>query len=255
MSRLTEPLRQARKTDKQLGDGLTSTASLARLRRDRRQAPVTVTGTIVEEQVVKSRYRVRTYGEVFTPRYMVDRMLELVREELETGPNFVDKTFLEPAAGNGNFLVAIVRRKLHAIVKRYPAQEWPQESLFALASIYGVELLEDNHRDAKAIMLAEFLGFHLTHSTPVDPDTDLYQAAEFLIDTNIVCGNTLTGQTPKGQGIQFSWWNRIGGVPGVVQREPFTLSSLRVDAFDFTVYDSYQPCRIDKVHEEVRADV
>lgn len=214
---------------------------------------MTVTETIVEEQVVKSRHRVKTYGEVFTPRHMVDRMLNLVREELETGPDFVAKTFFEPSAGDGNFLVAILRRKLHAIEKRYPAEEWPQESLFAMASIYGVELLEDNHQDAKAIMLAEFLGFHQAHGTPGGPDTDLHQAAEFLIDTNIVRGNTLTGQTPKGQDIQFSWWNRIGGV--MVQREPFTLSSLRNDAFDFTVYDSYQVCRIDKVHEEVRADV
>ncbi|WP_401001093.1 SAM-dependent DNA methyltransferase [Agromyces sp. GXQ0307] len=216
---------------------------------------MTVTETIVEKQVVKSRHRVKTYGEVFTPRHMVDRMLDLVREELETGPDFVDKTFLEPAAGDGNFLVAILRRKLHAIEKRYPAEEWPQESLFALASIYGVELLDDNHQDAKAIMLAEFLGFHQADGTPVGPDTDLHQAAEFLIDTNIVRGNTLTGQTPEGQDIQFSWWNRITGAPGMVQRKPFTLASLRDDGFDFTVYDSYQVCRIDKVHEEVRADV
>ncbi|NKS99377.1 hypothetical protein GS498_25330 [Rhodococcus hoagii] len=98
-------------------------------------------------------------------------MLDLVHEELETGPNFVDKTFLEPSAGDGNFLVAILRRKLHAIEKRYPTEEWPQESLFAVASIYGVELLEDNHQDAKAIMLAEFLGFHQSHGTSVGPDT------------------------------------------------------------------------------------
>ena len=210
--------------------------------------------TIVEEQVVKSRHRVKTYGEVFTPRHMVDRMLDLVREELETGPDFVDKTFLEPAAGDGNFLVAILRRKFYAIKKRYTAEEWLQESLFALASIYGVELLKDSHQDAKAIMLAEFLGFHQAHGTPVGPDTDVYQAAEFLIDTNIVRGNTLTGRTPKGEDIQFSWWNRIGGVPGMVQREPFTLLSMRDGGFDFTVYDSYQVCRIDKVQEEVRAD-
>lgn len=216
---------------------------------------MTVTETIVEEQVVKSRHRVKTYGEVFTPRHMVDRMLDLVRGELETGSDFVDKTFLEPAAGDGNFLVAILRRKLHAIEKRYPAEEWPQESLFALASIYGIELLEDNHVDAKAIMLAEFLGFHQSYGAPVSPDTDLHQAAKFLIDANIVCGNTLTGQTPTGQDIQFSWWNRTDGVPGTVRREPFTLSSLRGDAFDFTVYDSYQVCRIDKVHKESGTNV
>src|SRR6476620_9559482 len=126
---------------------------------------MTVTESVVEELVVRSRHRVKTYGEVFTPRYMVKRMLDLVREELENGRDFVDKTFLEPAAGDGNFLVAILRRKLHAIEKRYPVKEWPEESLFALASIYGIELLEDNHQDAKAIMLAEFLGFHQTHGT------------------------------------------------------------------------------------------
>ena len=71
---------------------------------------------------MKSRHRVKTYGEVFTPRHMVDRMLDLVREELETGPDFVDKTFLEPAAGDGNFLVAILHRKLHAIEKRLPGR-------------------------------------------------------------------------------------------------------------------------------------
>lgn len=55
----------------------------------------------VEEQLVKSRHRVKTYGEVLTPRHMVDRMLDLVQKDLEC----VDKTFLEPAAGDGNFLV------------------------------------------------------------------------------------------------------------------------------------------------------
>ena len=117
---------------------------------------MTVTEEIVEELVVKSRHRVKTYGEVFTPRHMVDRMLDLVRDELEAGPDFVDKTFLEPAAGDGNFLVAILHRKLQAIDGPYPDESWPIESLFALASIYGIELLEDNHPDAQGAMLEEF---------------------------------------------------------------------------------------------------
>jgi type I restriction-modification system DNA methylase subunit len=114
---------------------------------------VTLVATIVEEQLVKSRIRVKAYGEVFTPRNMVDKMLDLVREELETGPGFVDKTFLEPAAGDGNFLVAILQRKLRAIEQRLEPALWPRESLFALASIYGIELLEDNHADAKLAMM------------------------------------------------------------------------------------------------------
>lgn len=220
---------------------------------------VNATQLMVERQAVKSRHRVKTYGEVFTPRHMVDQMLDLVPEELETGPDFVDKTFLEPAAGDGNFLIAILRRKLHAIENRCPPEEWPQQSLFAVASIYGIELLEDNHRDAKAIMLAQFLGFHQVHGVPCGPRTALHQAAAFLIDTNVVGGDTLSGLDWRGQEIQFSWWNRVAGAPGMVQREPFTLASLRDSAvnfaMDFTVYDSYAPCSIDQVQNEVRADV
>ena len=215
---------------------------------------MTSTPTVPEDQVVKSRHRVKAYGEVLTPRHMVDRMLDLVRTELETGADFVDKTFLEPAAGDGNFLVAILRRKLRAIEKRYQSEEWPRESLHALASIYGIELLEDNHREAIAIMLAEFLGFQQAHDIPCGPGTNLQRAATFLINTNIVRGNTLTAQTPEGEDIMFSWWNRIAGTPGMVQREPFTLTSLRDANFDFTVYASYEPCMIDEVHEEAKAD-
>jgi len=216
---------------------------------------VTVTEPTLEEQAVRSRHRVKTYGEVFTPRHMVDQMLDLVGDDLETSPDFVDRTFLETAAGHGNFLVAILRRKLLAIEKRYPAEAWAAESLFALASIYGIELLEDNHQDAKAVMLAEFHGFHQAHGTPCGPDTDLHRAATFLIETNIVRGDTLTGKTPTGDDIQFSWWHRIDGKPGEVRRDPFTLASLRDDAgFDFTAYDSYGECRIEKVHEQEKAD-
>lgn len=213
-----------------------------------------VTPTTIEDQFVKSRHRIKAYGEVFTPRHMIDRMLDLVREELETGPDFVDKTFLEPAAGNGNFLVAILHCKLRAVEKTYPPEQWPATSLFALASIYGIELLEDNHRDAQVAMLSEFLSFHQRHDVPCGPGTSLRQAAAFLIATNVVRGDTLAGLDWRGEQIQFSWWNRITGDPRMVQREPFALVSLRDEAFDFTVYDRYRACSIDEVQEEVRAD-
>jgi len=210
--------------------------------------------TVAEDQILRSRHRVKTYGEVLTPRHMVDRMLDLVSSDLESGADFVDKTFFEPAAGDGNFLVAILQRKLLAIEAKYPSKDWPKECLHALASIYGVELLEDNHREAKAIMLSEFLGFLEAHDIPCGPDTDLHRAATLLINANIVCGNTLTAMTHEGKDILFSWWNRVVGVPGMVRREPFTLTSLRYDGFDFTEYASYQPCMIDRVHVEALAD-
>jgi len=195
---------------------------------------------------------------VFTPRRMVNQMLDLVRTELETGPQFVDKTFFEPSAGDGNFVIAILRRKLHAIEKRYQPEFWPTEALFALASIYGIELLEDNHAAAKSGLLAEFTSFHEDRGVRCDYRTGLYRAAEYLIATNILHGNTLTGLDASEEAIEFSWWHRLLEAPGLVRREPFTLASLRAantGAFDFASYETYEKCRINQVHKEVRAVV
>lgn len=212
------------------------------------------------EVIVKSRDRVKAYGEVFTPAHMVEKMLDLVKPELETGPGFVDKTFFEPAAGDGNFLTAIYRRKLAAIEKRLTPTHWKNESLFALASIYAVEFLEDNHADAQANMLGEFVNFHKRHGIECGPRSDLFRAANYIIATNIRHGNTLTGLDPNGQKLTFSWWHRILDAPPMVQREVFTLNSLREAAqdqftFDFDSYPTYAQCRIDRVQEEVSADV
>lgn len=209
------------------------------------------------EELIKSRQRVKAHGEVFTPRRMVEQMLDLVRAELETGPQFVDKTFFEPSAGDGNFLIAILRRKLRAIEKRYQPEFWPTESLFAAASIYGVELLEDNLIAAQTGLLAEFTAFHESHGVRCNNRTNLYRAADYLLTTNIIHGNTLTGLDASGEAIEFSWWHRVLNLPGIVQREPFTLASLRganTGAFDFAVYTTYKRCQIDHVHKEVSTD-
>ncbi|MGR6901026.1 hypothetical protein [Glutamicibacter sp. BSL13] len=217
-----------------------------------------MTETTPDEQLIKSRDRVRAHGEVFTPKSMVNQMLDLVKPELETGPGFVDKTFFEPAAGDGNFLVAILRRKLHAIEKRYQPGVWPTETLFALASIYGIELLADNHQAAQTSLLNTFVEFHQRAGNSCGPRSNLYRAASMLIENNIIQGNTLTGLTAGGEEIQFSWWNRVLNEPGMVHREPFSLSSLRnsstnLGMFDFAVYESYEVCRIEHVYKEVRA--
>jgi type I restriction-modification system DNA methylase subunit len=51
--------------------------------------------------MLKSKQRVADHGEVFTPTWMVDAMLDLVKDETER----IDSRFLEPACGSGNFLV------------------------------------------------------------------------------------------------------------------------------------------------------
>lgn len=161
----------------------------------------------------------------------------------------------QPARLSENFLVAILQRKLAAVEAHFAPATWQRESLFAIASIYAIELLEDNHRDAQAALLGEFVKFNEAHGTLCSPTTSLYRAAAFLVETNILRGNTLTGRTPDGAEIEFSWWTRQTSDPSMVKREPFTFNSLREDSgFDFTVHTTFEPCAIDQIHEKATTD-
>ena len=96
--------------------------------------------------LVKSKQRVTDHGEVFTPPWMVEAMLDLVEDETER----IDARFLEPACGSGNFLVAVLRRKLAAVEMRYGRSDFERRhfALLALMSIYGIELLATTSRSA-----------------------------------------------------------------------------------------------------------
>ena len=96
----------------------------------------------MEENLIKSKHRVQKHGEVFTPSWMVQKMLDTpgIKEACEN----VSATFLEPSAGDGNFLQAILERKLASVIKQYGKRYWKTKSLIALSSIYGIEFLEDN---------------------------------------------------------------------------------------------------------------
>ena len=67
--------------------------------------------TLGSMNLVKSKQRVADHGEVFTPPWMVEAMLDLVKGETER----IDARFLEPACGRGNFLVPVWQRKLAAV--------------------------------------------------------------------------------------------------------------------------------------------
>ena len=58
------------------------------------------------ESLTRSKQRVADHGEVFTPAWLVEDMLNLVKDESER----IDARFLEPACGSGNFLVKVLQR-------------------------------------------------------------------------------------------------------------------------------------------------
>ena len=71
------------------------------------------------QRLVKSKQRVADHGEVFTPAWMVEDMLDLVKHESER----IDSRVLEPACGSGNFLIPVLARKLATVELRHGKSE------------------------------------------------------------------------------------------------------------------------------------
>lgn len=104
---------------------------------------------------IKSRKRVAEHGEVFTPDWLVNDMLNLVAHEAER----IDSRFLEPACGEGAFLAPILLRKLATVRRQYGSSpaDYEFRAVLALMSIYGVELLADNVRSCRERLLTLWL--------------------------------------------------------------------------------------------------
>ncbi len=169
------------------------------------------------EEQVKSKQRVADHGEVFTPAWMVEAMLDLVKDETER----IDSRFLEPACGNGNFLVQVLRRKLAAVELKYSKSNFERQNyaLLALMCIYGIELLPDNIVECRANLLeifAEYLN--------LKESDDLYRAAFQVLSQNLVHGDALSMRTQGNLPITFAEWGYLG--KGKFQRRDFCLRDL-----------------------------
>jgi len=101
----------------------------------------------------------------------------------------VDTRFLEPAAGTGNFLVAILERKIAAIDPAMTVEAHEFAVLRCLASIYGIDISDENIQEARARMLA--IASAAATFDGVAASEAFVRAAKTILDTNIVVGDTL----------------------------------------------------------------
>lgn len=167
--------------------------------------------------LIKSKQRIADHGEVFTPAWMVDAMLDLVKGETER----VDARFLEPACGSGNFLVRILQRKLAAVEVKFGKSDFEKRNyaLLGLMCAYGVELLPDNIAECRTNMLEVFAEY-----LNIDESDDLYRAAYYVLSQNLVHGDALTMRTQDHKPITFAEWGYLG--KGKFQRRDFRLDVL-----------------------------
>lgn len=178
--------------------------------------------------LVRSKKRVSDHGEVFTPPWIVDAMLDLVKGESER----IDSRFLESACGSGNFLVPVLNRKLATVEARYGQSDFERrhQALLALMSIYGIELLDDNVAECRENLLAiivDYLG--IAEGEP------FHNAAAAVLTANIVHGDALTmtmmTTTSNPSPITFSEWSYLG--KGRFHRRDFRFDTMtKMSSFD-----------------------
>lgn len=179
------------------------------------------------ERLVRSKQRVADHGEVFTPSWMVEDMLDLVKDESER----IDSRVLEPACGSGNFLVPVLTRKLATVQRRHGRSEFEKRhyALLALMCTYGIEILGDNAAECRENLAQVFNSF-----LRIEPTDEWARAARAVLAVNIVQGDALTMTVPGGRDITFAEWGYLG--KGKFQRRDFRFDDLtRRSVFDGTM--------------------
>lgn len=139
---------------------------------------------------IRSKERVKDLAEVFTPERMVKAMLDLVGD----ASHAVETTFLEPACGNGNFLVEILARKCGTIRKRYledgSGRRVQIDILRAIATISAIDISPRNVEEARARMLDLTAALYEEILGQAPPDRYLSICAK-IYERKIIVGDVL----------------------------------------------------------------
>lgn len=159
------------------------------------------------ERLVKSADRVRDLGEVFTPAEVVQAMLDLFPADM-WAPH-PSPTFLEPACGDGNFVVAVLHRKLRQVAVEWASGTLPAgddhialefHTLEALASIYAIDISPDNivggtpgHELGARHRLLNLLRSWYVATTTVELSEQslLLRTARWIVERNVQVANML----------------------------------------------------------------
>lgn len=170
---------------------------------------------------IKSKKRVADHGEVFTNEREVKAMCDMVGHDAIG----IESRVLEPACGDGNFLAEILSRKLAQVSLKNPSapEKWTSDSLIALTSIYGIEILADNAQDCRQRLRDLWCAEYLKSIGTVVPPAIL-NSVETILNANILCGDALTLKCADGSPIVFPRWDALED--GLVKRTDFELATV-----------------------------
>ena len=142
----------------------------------------------------KSKERISKFAEVNTSEKETKAMLDLVKHESEK----IDSKFLEPACGDGNFLVEILERKSKTLTKKFKKNqyEFHKNTIVLFGSIYGIDILEDNVLDARIRLFENFFKTY-KELFPDSLNKNLLESIKFILGKNIIHGDSLNFKNPN----------------------------------------------------------
>ena len=157
------------------------------------------------EKFIKNKKRVQQHGEVFTPISTVNKMLD--QDGLKEKIVDIRCTVLEPAAGEGVFLVELLKRRLKYLLNSTSSMsEYENLSLLSLSTIYGIELLEDNTQKCVINIYMCYFAYYEKALKKYEKKVKkkVLDSAKTIISANIAQGNFLTKKTINNKPIVFS---------------------------------------------------
>lgn len=170
---------------------------------------------------MENKKRIKDYGEVFTQKKEVDSILNLVKNETLN----LESRFLEPACGDGNFLVEILSRKISILNSRFKKDkiDFERNSIIALSSLYGIDILSDNIEKLNIRLLDIFIKNYQDNFGEINPD--FLKSIKYILKKNLKFGDALNYKIPNSDKfIVFSEWSMVD--LDFIKRRDFTFKDI-----------------------------
>lgn len=185
---------------------------------------------------IKSKERVRDLAEVYTNEREVNAMLDLI--PINKPDDIITYKYLEPACGNGNFLIEILRRKLKRINEKYDTATLNVYEFYvarALITIYGIDICPTNVEEARYRLFTEIKSNFDTHRGSFIYSKGYLPLIWYILEKNIVVGDSIN--TPekieftdfKIKGKQFE--QRVYNFATLVESNPKPIKTIKSKHF------------------------
>ena len=138
----------------------------------------------------RSRDRIKTLGEVFTPENYVESMLDTLSKGKRNFWSNENNVFFEPTSGHGNIVLSILQRRVEALYKKAISTKIKKPELYAVANsintLWAIDIDSVNIEACRERVLKFITGFLL--SVRKENSLEDLVDSEFDFFCHLLCG-------------------------------------------------------------------